>query len=150
MDKYIQDEEILYRRVSAGRGLYTFRNDGTVEIHSSAFSDREFRISVDRAKLCGNNPTHCLHDEKGGVVSLLARDVRNIEDLARNDAQGRSIQQFRVDIEPVPLENNSAHAEIYAIPPFGHADRKAAFRRLCQRLARLAEARSWEILPDVE
>jgi hypothetical protein len=144
----VQDTEVLYRRIPADRDLYTLREDGSIEVHSSAFSDREFRISVDRAKLCGYNPRYTLRGEKGGVVSLLARDVCNTEGLTRNDQQGRAIQHFAIEIDPAPLENNSAHAEIYAIPPFTRADRKSAFRRLCQRLAYLAEARAWEIWPE--
>lgn len=147
-DDVVQDAEILYRRISAGRDLYTLREDGSIEIRSSAFCDREFRISVDRAMLCGYNPRYTLLGKNGGVISLLARDVRNTEGLTRNDQHGRAIQQFAIEIDPVPLENNPAHAEIYAIPPFTRADRKAAFRRLCQRLAYLAEARAWEIWPE--
>jgi|SRR5579883_1192476 len=150
VEEKIQDEELLYRRISAGRGLYAFGEEGTIEISSAAFSDREFRISMDRAKLCGNDPGYTLRGEKGGVVGLFVGEIRNIEGLARNDQKGRAIQQFSIDVKPAPLENNPAHAEIYALLPFTHADRKAAFRRLCQRLAYLAEARGWEIVPDCQ
>ena len=150
VEEKIQDEELLYRRISAGRGLYVFRDDGTIEISSAAFSDREFRISMDRAKLCGNDPGYTLCGEKGGVVSLVAGEIRNIEGLARNDQKGRAIQQFKIEIEPAPLENNPAHVETSAIPPFTRADKKAAFHRLCQRLAYLAESRIWEIVPDCQ
>ncbi len=147
-DNFVDDDEILYRRISAARKHYRLRTDGTIEISSQAFSDREHRVSVDRAKLCDNNPRHTLGNEPGGVVSLVTRDVRNLDDLVRNDNKGRSLQQFKIDVEPVPLSDNPAHAEIYAIPQFTDADARGAFHRLCQRLARLAEARRWELPPE--
>ena len=146
-DDFVDDDEILYRRIPAGRKLYNYRTDGTIKISSMAFTDREFRVSVDRAKLCNNNPGYTMGDEPGGVVSLVARDVRGIDDLARNDPKGRLIRQFKIDIEPAPLQSNPAHAEIYAIPEFTDTDAQGAFHRLCRRLARLAEARHWEIPP---
>jgi hypothetical protein len=146
-DDFVDNEEILYRRVPAGRRLYNYRTDGTIKISSMAFTDREFRVSVDRAKLCKNNPSFTKGDEPGGVVSLVARDIRSINELTRNDPKGKPIQQFKIEVESAPLQNNSAHAEIYAIPEFTNADEQGAFHRLCRRLARLAEARQWEILP---
>ena len=144
---FVDDDEILYRRIPAGRKLYNYRADGTIKISSQAFTDREFRVSVDRAKLCNNNPRYTLGDKPGGVVSLVARDIRSVNELTRNDPKGRPLQQFKIDVEPDPLPDNDAHAVIYAIPEFTDADEQAAFHRLCKRLARLAEARGWEILP---
>jgi hypothetical protein len=147
-DNFVHDDEILYRRIPAGRKLYKYKTDGTIEISSQAFTDREFRVSVDRAVLCGNNPKHTLGNEPGGVVSLVTKDVRNVDDLVRNDSRGNVVQQLKIDVEPAPLLNNPAHAEIYAIPTFTPVDSKGAFHRLYRRLARLAEARQWEIPPD--
>jgi hypothetical protein len=149
-DDFVDDNEILYRRIPAGRRLYNYRTDGTVKISSMAFTDREFRVSVDRAKLCNNNPRYTKGDEPGGVVSLVARDVRSIDDLSHNNPKGRLIQQFKIDVEPAPLQSNPAHAEIYAIPEFTDTDAQGAFHRLCRRLARLAEARQWEIPPPLD
>src|SRR5579884_1015647 len=147
-DNFVGDDELLYRRIPAGRKLYKYRIDGTIEISSQAFSDRQFRVSVDRAALWGNNPRHTLGNVPGGVVGLVCREVRGLDDLARNDQRGEIIQRFSIDVEPAPLPDNLAHAEIYAIPPFTDADKKGAFHRLCRRLARLAEAKPWEILPE--
>ncbi len=146
-DDFVHDDEILYRRIPAGRNLYKRKADGTIEISSQAFTDREHRVSVDRAILCNNNPEHTLGNKPGGVVSLVAKEVRNVEGIVRNDPKGVVTQQFKIDVEPAPLPDNSAHAEIYAIPAFTDTDNKGAFHRLCRRLARLAEARQWEILP---
>lgn len=147
-DDFVDDDEILYRRIPAGRRLYKYKIDGTIEISSEAFSDRELRISVDRAKLCGNNPRYTLGDIAGGVIALVAQDIRGVDDLTRNDSKGNPIQRFKIDVEPVPLPNNTAHAEIFAFPAFADVDKKGAFHRLCRRLVRLAEAQQWAIMPD--
>src|SRR5713226_8106906 len=118
-DDFVRNDEILYRRISARRKLYKIRIDGTIEISSEAFSDRQLRVSVDRAKLCDNNPRYTLGNEPGIVVGLLTSDVRNVDDLTRNDPKGNPLFQFTIDVEPVPLlgnpVGNPAHAEIYAI-----------------------------------
>jgi hypothetical protein len=146
-DDFVANSEILYRRIAADRKLYTIKNDGIIKILSLAFSDRELKVSVDRAKLCNNNPRHTLGKEAGVVISLVAEHVRSIDDLTRNDSKGKSIQQFKIDVEPAPLPNNLAHAEICAIPEFTEADKGGAFHRLCQRLSRLATVGQWVDLP---
>jgi hypothetical protein len=148
LNDFVFNDEILYRRISARRKHYKIRTDGTIEISSEAFSDRELRVSVDRAKLCNNNPRHTLGNEPGVVVGLLTSDVRNVDDLTRNDSKGNYLHQFKIDVEPVPLSDNSAHAEIYAIPEFADADRRGAFHRLCRRLVRLVEDKQSVLLSD--
>ena len=142
-DDFVDNGEILYRRIATSRKFYKIKNDGTIEISRLAFSDRKFKISVDRAKLCNHNPKHTLGNDAGVVVSLVAWQVRNIDDLTRSDSKGKPIQQFKIDIEPVPLPSNPAHAEICSFPEFGEVDKDAAFRRLCRRLSRLAETGQW-------
>ena len=105
-DDFVRNDEILYRRISARRKLYKIRLDGTIEISSEAFSDRQLRVSVDRAKLCDNNPRYTLGNEPGIVVGLLTSDVRNVDDLTRNDPKGNPLFQFKIDVEPVPLSDN--------------------------------------------
>ncbi|SRR6266852_4163072 len=148
-ENFVGNDEILYRRVLPGRNHYKFKPDETIEISSQAFYDPELRISVDRANLCDNNPKRTLGNGSG-VLSLVTIDVRSVVDLSREENQKQVIERFRIDVEPVPLPNNSAHAEIHAIPSFTDFDKKRAFKRLCQRLARLAEARKWEIRPTSE
>jgi hypothetical protein len=84
----------------------------------------------------------------GGVVSLIAGDIRAIEGIAKNDTKGEPLPDFIIDVEHVPLPDNYAHAEIYGNPAFVRADRKKVFRRLGHRLAMLTEARGWEIVPQ--
>lgn len=140
---FVDDDEILYRRIAADRKCYTIKNDMTIEILSTAFGDRGFKISVDRAKLCGYNPLYTLGDGPGVVAFFKAWQLRNIGDLSRNDARGNPIINFKIKIDPVPLQNNKAHAEIYATPEFTESDKKGAFHRLCRRLARIAEQGQW-------
>src|SRR5579859_2848739 len=137
-DDFIANSEIIYRCVWANEehkaNRYKIETDGTIQISSPAFHAREvngeFRISVDRAMLCNNNPKHSLGAKLGIVVSLVVEKVRNIDDP--------KIQRFKIDVEPVPLQSNVAHAEIYGVPRFESVDATRAFRRLCQLLARLA------------
>lgn len=146
-DDVVGDDEILYRRISAARNLYKRRLDGTIEISSQAFADRELRISVDRARLCKKGAKDTLGDDKGGVVGLVAGEVRRLDDVTRNDKHNIVLQRFRVEIKPAPLPDNLAHAEIYANPMFTDADSRGAFRKLCRSLARLAMDH-WEIMPQ--
>jgi hypothetical protein len=139
----IDNDEILYRRIPACRNDYTIKNDESIEISRFAFLDREMKISVDRAKLCNNNPRYTLGNEVGVVVSLVAGQVRNIEDVTRNDSKGRVTKRFKIDIEPAPLPSNPAHAQIFSVPEFVKADNKTAFRQLTRLLASLAEKGQW-------
>jgi hypothetical protein len=137
-DAFIANSEIIYRCVWANEEgkaeRYRIKTDRTIQILSPAFlareSNGEFRISVDRAMLCNNNPKHTLGAKLGIVVSLVVEKVRNIDDP--------KLQRFKIDVEPVPLLSNVAHAEIYGVPRFESVDGTPAFRKLCQRLARLA------------
>ena len=87
----IAEDEILYRCLFPGMDMYKFRPDGTLEITSQAFADKEDRrASVDRAKMRDNNPQHTLRDPMGGVVSVVAGAVRSITnaDITRNNRGG--------------------------------------------------------------
>ncbi len=144
----VTDDEILYRRIKDG--FYEVQDDGTVKFKSQAFTDAEFRTSVDRAKLCDHDPKRTLGKFSGGVVSLVARDVRAIDDIKQHDIHQNPIRSFRVDIQHVPIVNdpiepdNRAHAEIHTIP---ECPNSRVFKRLRERLVLLANARQWELAP---
>jgi hypothetical protein len=144
----VADEEILYRRVPRVEGLYLVQAGRSIRVSSAAFSDRSFRPSVDRAELCHHDPTKTQRESSDGVVSVVTNDVRSIDTIVQNDGKGNLILTFRVDVEYVPILNhptlldNPAHAEIFLIPT---SSNKAVFRRLCERLAQLANERPWEI-----
>lgn len=144
----VEDDEVLYRRVPRKEGLYVATPDRKIRVSSAAFSDPGYRPSVDRARMCGNDPRKTQQDVTDAVVSVVTRDVRGIDTVVQNDSNGRPIRAFCVDVEHVPvfdhpvLPDNHAHAEIYLIPEVSN---KSVFRKLCERLSKLANERPWEI-----
>jgi len=139
----VKDDEILYRRVQAGKNRKVSQPDGTFRLSSQAFGDPNYRPSVNRAELCGNDPGKVQLDSTDGVVSLVTRDVRAIDSVIQYD-KDRPIQSYNIDVEHVPELNNFAHAEIFMSPT---TRSQGVFRRLQERLARLAK---WEIeLEDI-
>ncbi len=52
----VESDEVLYRRVPAGRNYKVPQSDGTFRLSSMAFSDPFYRPSVNRAELCDNDP----------------------------------------------------------------------------------------------
>jgi hypothetical protein len=143
MPDWVADDELLYRRVPDNPQYYSLESDG-LKVSRQAFSDRNMQISVDRANLCDHTPTWTQADDKtSGVVSLVAGEVRHIDDVTFN-AQGRETFVYRVDVLPMPLPENPAHAEIRTDPAL---ESKNTFRRLMTSLALLANRRGWLILP---
>ena len=143
-EDFISDDEVLYRRVPDDKRLLKRLSNGTIKISSQAFYESGFRPSVDRAKKCENDPWRTANRYTGpcGVTSIIATDVRAIN-LVQHD------RSFIVDIEPKPIFNdpnepdNPAHAEIYTDPMCS----RKVFQKLLERLALLANSRSWEIEP---
>lgn len=58
--------------------------------------------------------------------------------VVKHDKKGVPQVRHNIDIEPVPLSDNDAHAEIYAVPEISGG---RLFERLLERLACLAR---WE------
>jgi hypothetical protein len=138
----VLDSEILYRCIFYGRNWYK-HEQGRLLISSQAFSDRNFQPSVDRASLRRNNPCLTQCDSKDGVVSLLTCEVRLI-DVSQNNEKGNPIHPYKIDVVPRPMDTNDSHAQIEASPEYKN---KAPFRKVQERLAYLANQRSWEIFP---
>jgi hypothetical protein len=138
----IADDELLYRRVR--REDYRWQPDGTPLALSVAFADRRYRPSVNRAALCNYDPSVLVAAPTDGVVGIHAAEVRATDEIVQNDAHGRPLRAYLADVEPVPLPDNLAHAEIVLHPD---CDTVSVFRKLCTRLARLANARPWELYP---
>lgn len=134
----VKDDEILYRRVQAGKNRKVPQPDGTFRLSSQAFGDPNYRPSVNRAELCDNDPAKVQLNPTDGVVSLLTYEVRATDTVILYN-QNRVIQSYNIDVEHVPEPDNFAHAEIYMTPP---TRSQGVFRRLQERLARLAK---WEI-----
>jgi hypothetical protein len=143
MDDNVQDDEILYRRVIFDDQCYEFdKETGNLRLTQTAFSDPKNQPSVDRAKLCSDDPTWTQGaDRRNGVVSLLAAEIRSIDTIA---LQTVPPVYYRIDVVAVPEKENPAHAEIRAAPEISSTK---VFRRLRISLAILATRRGWLIRP---
>lgn len=128
----VADDEILYRAVAPDPRLLSIGEDRVPRISSNAFNDPARRPSVDRAALCSGGIDESLARFRpgSGILSLNAGEVRTL-----SATHGGTGQIYLVDVEPVPLPENVAHAEIFGRPPF---DTDKVFDRIKQRLARLA------------
>lgn len=129
----VLNKELLYRRVLPE---HVNRKVHPPELVSEAFFDRDKKISVDRSDLCENDPTYTQEKPENYVRCLLAKKVREIDDVVTGDARSGEIQH-NIDVVPYPLADNDAHAHILGKP---HVSSKGAFRKLRHSLLRLS---SW-------
>ncbi|MUG97109.1 hypothetical protein F7734_34175 [Scytonema sp. UIC 10036] len=148
MDDVVTDDELLYRCVFHGGNYYQMEEHG-VRLSSQAFADRGQAPSVDRAKLCNHNPQWTQKNTNDAVVSLVAGDIRMIDDIVQKDAKGKEIiYAYKIDVHPRPLGDNPAHAQIEPSPAYQNRN---VFRKVSEKLARLATERvahhGWEIEP---
>jgi GNAT superfamily N-acetyltransferase len=139
---FVAAEEIVYRRIQAGRNYKKRLSDGTFRLSSQAFSDPNYRPSVNRAELCNHDPKYTQIVATDGVVSLVTYEVRAIDTVVQNDTHGELIHKHNVDVEHVPEPENYSHAEIYVHPDI---QSRKVFHRLIERLAQMASQRPWEI-----
>lgn len=141
---FVGDDEIVFRRVPA-QGCIRNSLTGEPEVHSSAFMDRKNHPSVDRARLCNDDPTWTqAGNDDFGVAELLTADIRTIDSVQELDAKRTPIQDYRIDVVAEPLPDNIAHAEIRADPEI---IKRKPFDRLRAALAVLANQRQWRIKP---
>lgn len=91
--------------------------------------------------MLGHDPSRTQQAPGNAVLQLIAAEVRAIGDVEQRDHQGRILRRHVLDVEPVPLADNPAHAEIYAMPDI---ESKGTYRRMLEALARIAE---WAIPP---
>ena len=133
---HIDDDEVLYRAVRPE--LWKQKPGGEFHLSSQAFADRERRPSVDRGLLCEHDPKHAQFHSSDYVCSLTAEEVRAIDTVVKHDRKGVPQVRHNIDVEPVPLPDDPAHAEIYAVPEISGG---RLFERLLERLALLAR---WE------
>jgi hypothetical protein len=128
----VEGRELLYRNIK--RVYWKQTNDGFY-LGSMAFTDPDYRISVYRAHLCGNDPSHAQEQAEDYVRSLVTEDVRNIDTVVRGPSDA-PIERHRVDVAPAPKHDDPSHAEIYTDPEITSPN---VFRRLQVRLACLSE-----------
>ena len=94
----VTDNELLYRR--ARREEYRRQPDGTPLVLSVAFADRRYRPSVNRALLCGHDPTTLVVAVTDGVVGIRTAEVRATDEIVQNDAHGRPLRPTAVPRSP--------------------------------------------------
>jgi len=149
----VGDEELLYRRIpscSSGTTEYYIKSpEGKITFSKSAFADRGLKPSVDRASLHGNDSTKTQLVATDGVIGLIARNVRAINDLSSGDSKGNVTALYKIDVIHRPKPDNKAHASVEPSPEYS-SDK--VFKRLQQQLVRLADeyfaTHEWEIKPD--
>ncbi len=95
------------------------------------------RISVDRAKLCGNDPSHTQKDADP-VCRLVVGQVRSIDVGPIVNSRNKEVGRYVVRVDATPLPHNAAHADVYAHPERAS---DSPYRLLREGLAALAE---WE------
>ena len=143
---HVDDDEVLFRSVPSS-DVHRVEN-GILQLSATAFNDPYNQPSVDRAKLCNNDPAHTKKSPSDGVVKLIAREVRQIV-LARTEPNVNP-SNYRVDVksDPVAADNDSglsenlAHALVVADPAINTGSR---FKKLKEALARLASNNGWQI-----
>lgn len=128
----VTDNEVLYRAVLNEPRFFPKDSQGGHRISSMAFNDAGRRPSVDRAVLCPNGPadTRQRFRSDSRILSVITGDVRQLTTV-----HGGTGQAYTVDVEPIPLDENPAHAEIFGRPPF---DTDKIFDRIKQALSRIA------------
>ena len=146
---YVSDEEELYRNVRKeldNEEYYFDENTGKLEIRGKAFLDPDKQPSVDRAKLRNFDPKESRIGKGDGIVSLFAKDVRQI-----GDVKGDGNIIHAVDIKPDRTEDNEAHALITVQPEFFGSNNKQnkTFKLLRIALARLATENGWTLEPEI-
>jgi hypothetical protein len=130
----VEDRELLYRNIKRG---YWRERGGDFELSTQAFTDPSYRISVYRAELCGNDPSHAKEEEEDYVRSIRTETVRGIDTVIRyrnNDP----VQHHRVNVAPDPKPDDCSHAVICTDPEITS---QSVFRRLQVRLVCLSD---WE------
>ena len=144
MEDHVHNDEVLYRCVFHDNPKNYTLEDGALRVNSSAFMDRSNQISVDRAKLCHNDPSYAQKNTQDGVIMLITREVRGIDDLKY---QGKNPIDYDLDVVPDPDlgNNNMAHALIIANP---NIENDQVFRRLRRKLMIIANKHGWLIRPQ--
>ena len=140
----VSNDEFLYRSVPNSPDCFSMV-DGKVRFSSSAFNDRAWKVSVDRAQLV-ESAEETKFNQTDGVVALLTLDVRAI-DSVKQDENGPA---YRIDVVARPIEEdkdqgieaNPAHAQVESAPDLAN---KSRFKKLKEALAQLATRAGWHL-----
>lgn len=140
-------DEIVWRSVQP-KYVKNF-TDKELRLSSQAFTDPNYRPSVDRKRICGN-PEAAKRGNGDGIVELSVLEVRLISSVNKFcQKTQKPTLTYAVNVIADPIfdtENeNLAHALIISDPDI---ESKNVFRRLQDALCRLAEAKGWILPPD--
>jgi hypothetical protein len=142
----VLDDEVLFRSIPDEVALFGCDSTGQLSrLSSSAFNDRQREPSVDRAALQSEAPSQSRKQPACGVVSLGAREVRDIRSVLTFTEKGQIQTRHAVDVVHAPEPDNFAHALVVTAPTIAS---DGAFKRLKEALARIAQARGWAFLPQ--
>lgn len=131
----VDDNEWLYRRVDPAKVDW---RGGRCRPGSQAFGPIENGMSVDRAKLCGNDPAHVKRKQTDYVCSATAEAVRTIKTEKFTDKGKPTGEFYGTDVKATPKKHNVAHADV-------HEDMRFPNRSMYKRLkASLAQTFNWE------
>ena len=142
---HVDNDEEIYRRVpvASGGGACYGSESGQLVFHLSAFNDVANSPSVDRANKREFDPHRTRFNPQDGVVALKVASVRQLEPVQKFDERQRVVSEHTVDVVYDPIFSNCAHALITGRPTIpGNA-----FRRLKERLVRLANDAGWRVVP---
>lgn len=157
MTDRVGDDELLFRSVEGDPAKKHWHRDedNVLRVSSAAFMDPAYKPSIDRARLCGDDPTWTRRNPADGVVRLTAAGIRAIDPakVADLDAKGHVAQERRVDAVPDPIEEdaalqrraNPAHALVVTTPQI--ATNNKAWSRVRAALAFVANEHGWAIEP---
>lgn len=145
---FVSGEEKLYRRVPADAQFYRIEKD-MVQVSSTVFNDRNQQVSVDRAKLCNNDPKYTQKNPTDGVLALITKNVRAIDSVSSAIPAGgnpsKIVYVFDVKHDPIKSDpdspDNLAHAVIISTPDYAN---NSAFKKLKERLALLVSNKPWD------
>jgi hypothetical protein len=132
----VQSHERLYRLVQP---KYVQWTEEGPQIGVNAFLAENWRVSVDRADLCGHNPSHTQVDDSDYICSMVTSDVRATDTVFKGPGEGESEPTtYKIDVEHIPLPDNYAHAEICGNPSIS---KRKPFSKLKERLVQISR---WE------
>lgn len=143
----VNNDEVLWRSVFPDE-VHSSPAE-PLHLKSTAFNDRSKKISVDRAVI-RVDPNLTKRDATCGIVSLDAKQVRDIGVFKRKINDGTAIEHF-VDVIPDVIEPpeppNPSHALIVTKP---HNNHDGTFKKLKEALVRIASPRGWVLSPSAE
>ena len=145
----VRDDEELYRRIEGDveSEHYAYKGE-KLTIRPKSFMDPCKKPSVDRAELRCHDPSLSRLDETQGVVSLIACDVRAIDEVITRIEDRKIVHDVDVDYDPEP--GNSAHSKIIVIPELcgTRSKQERVFRSLRTALADIATENGWTLEPQ--